>query len=109
MGILNGILSRLGLVSKTEPAIPNSDVVMCDIHGRSGQAFVCQHLVRGSGLGFYQPDNPADDVARYSAWCGECDQVLRQEGEWNDASEEFANVTLICRGCFEVARTRNKT
>jgi hypothetical protein len=79
-------------------------VVHCDDHGPRRAAFVCRHLVGGSGLGFFTPDEPGDDL---EAWCGECDRVLHRCGEWNDESERFARITLICDLCFEAARTRN--
>ena len=37
-------------------------------------------------------------------------QVYRREGgEWNDASEAFAKITLLCHHCYEAARARNRT
>ena len=71
--------------------------VECGRHGTTGPAFVCRHLAASllagpTGLGFVTPvesDEP-------QAWCAECDAALAAEGgEWNDASEAVAQVTLM--------------
>ena len=83
-----------------------SKMMQCPRHGGQHRAFVCQHLVKGTGLGFFQPDI-VDEDDRYSAWCGQCEEaVQRNGGEWDDATEAFAGVTLICAGCFEEAKAR---
>ena len=76
--------------------------VNCAAHGETQAAFVCRHLVgavRSSGpaIGFNEPSPLGDEP---QAWCAECDTVYLDEGEWNDVSEGFAGVTLICSGCF---------
>jgi hypothetical protein len=78
----------------------------CALHGRGHATFVCQHLVRGSKLGFFCADDPGDE--RPDAWCGECDRVMQAEGGWNDRSEQFAKVTLLCSECYDVVRERNE-
>ena len=41
------------------------------------------------------------------AWCSECEKVrIAEGGEWNERSEEFAGVTVICGSCYE-AKKRN--
>ena len=42
------------------------------------------------------------------AWCKACDDVLEQEGQWNDRSEAFASSRFVCEGCFEDVRARNE-
>jgi hypothetical protein len=79
-------------------------VVHCGSHGPRRPAYVCRHVVRGSGLGFFTPDEPGDDL---HAWCRACDRVLQACGEWNDESEAYAQIVLICDLCFEAARKRN--
>jgi hypothetical protein len=79
-------------------------VVHCGSHGARRPAFVCRHLVRGSGLGFFAPEDPVDDL---QAWCGECERVRERRGGWDDESEGFARITLICDLCYEAARARN--
>jgi hypothetical protein len=81
-------------------------VVHCGSHGPRRPAFVCQHLVGGtSGLGFYAPDDPGDDL---QGWCGACEKVRERCGGWNDESEHVAGIRLICDLCYEAARQRNE-
>lgn len=77
----------------------------CPTHGTSTPAFVCRHLLDMSGLprGFFEP-TALEDPSEPQAWCAACDQVLAREGEWNDVSEAFAGVSLVCSGCFERMR-----
>jgi len=82
-------------------------VVTCAKDGKSHATFVCRHLTRSAGLGFFSSDTPDDP--RPDAWCGACDEVLQREGgEWNDRSEPFAQVTMICAACYDRARLRNR-
>ena len=82
--------------------------VECGTHGTSTATFVCQHLASGEKLGFncgYDPEEP-DDLYP-DAWCDECEKVLVAEGEWNDKSEAFSDIKLICSCCYEDLRERN--
>jgi hypothetical protein len=83
--------------------------VHCDEHGTSTPTFVCRHLAASlqggpTRLGFVSPD-PTEDTP--NAWCAACDGVLVEAGAWNDKSEGYAGVTMICRVCFERTRTLN--
>ncbi|WP_305008998.1 hypothetical protein [Hymenobacter aranciens] len=35
-----------------------------------------------------------------NAWCDACDEVLLRIGEWNDESEAFAKIKLVCDACY---------
>jgi hypothetical protein len=67
--------------------------------------------VRGSGLGFLTPNRQpiGDESDEQAAWCNECEKVRQIQGGWDDVSEAFAGVTMICDACFEDARRRNET
>lgn len=83
--------------------------VECDKHGKGAATFICRHLAFGVRCGYHcstdDPDDPWPD-----AWCSGCDEVLEREGgAWNDASEEFAGVSLACSGCYEDHKARNET
>jgi hypothetical protein len=82
-----------------------SKQVCCPRHGDSHATYVCRHLANGRGRGFFCADD--EDDPRPDAWRAACDEVLRQEGEWNDRSEAFAAVTLLCAGCYDEARWQN--
>ena len=80
--------------------------VKCRIHGQSYAAFVCQHLLKCQGLGFFcanDPDDPQPD-----AWCTECEKVRLDEGEWNDTAEAFAKITGLCAVCYDLIKQRNQ-
>ncbi len=78
--------------------------VECDRHGTAYAAFVCRHLVRGSGLGFFHSDNgPWPD-----AWCSECDSVMMQTGRWTAKAERFTGITLVYHRCYANIRRRNR-
>lgn len=80
----------------------------CSCHGRQKPAFICQHLLHGDLLGFFQPDEPpTTDEPWQQAWCEAREAVRMLAGGWNEESEPFAAVKLICDGCFQVVRARN--
>lgn len=82
--------------------------VVCDVHGPTAPAFVCKHLVTGKDLGFFAADETEN--ARPDAWCSDCENVrIAEGGEWNDRSEEFAGISVICASCYDQARERNDT
>src|SRR2546423_11297000 len=88
----------------------NLGSVHCPKHGEKRPASVCQHLVRGSGRGFFTPNRPPteEESAEQAAWCSDCERVRQDERGWNDVSEGYAGVTMICAACFEAARRRNE-
>ena len=81
--------------------------VDCPHHGQVRPAFVCRHLFEQllhqefTPIGFLEPDAQSEEP---NGWCRQCDAVMAREGVWNDASEEFAGVKLVCSGCFAQAR-----
>jgi hypothetical protein len=90
--------------------------VHCGQHGATGPAFVCRHARHGSGLGFYVATSPhpgdegvSDFEGCPNGWCGECEKKRVECGGWNDESEAFSGVTLVCVYCFEEIRRRNTT
>lgn len=86
----------------SEPSLP----MECKRHGKGHATFVCQHLARGQGRGFF-PTEPDDDP-RPDAWCFGCEQVVNAKGEWDDESEAIAGITLLCSGCYDEVRQRNR-
>jgi len=86
--------------------------VNCVQHGERRATFVCKHLVRGAGLGFIIPTpdrvSSKNESDEQCAWCSDCEKVRQEQGGWNDVSEGFAQITMICDNCFEVTRLRNQ-
>ena len=83
--------------------------VECGEHGQRDATFVCQHLAEGAeNLGFnvgYDEDDP--DAHYPDAWCGDCEKAWQAEGEWNDKSEAFAQIKVVCSDCYELIRSNN--
>jgi hypothetical protein len=94
------------MVQRNGMAETGGRFVQCATHGRVQAAFVCRHLVeqlrqpRPGRIGFFRPAARDGEPEELQAWCRECDAVLDRVGEWNDESEAFAGVTLICSGCY---------
>ncbi|MFZ6010401.1 MAG: DUF6882 domain-containing protein [Bacteroidota bacterium] len=100
-----------GELTKTEYDKLKEEYVICRTHGASRAAFVCQHLNRETYTGFHEAfeSNPLiDPDDDHQAWCDECERVRSQEGEWNDTSEAFAKIRLICDQCFFEIKRRNQ-
>lgn len=84
--------------------------VECSEHGEQQAAFVCRHIEQslkdGIPRGFWcsgeSPENPRPD-----AWCTECEELVNRIGEWNDESEAFANIRLLCGACYDRAKEIN--
>ena len=77
--------------------------VECETHGTSRVAFVCQHLLKGSSLGFHEAFEsnpliePEDD---YQAWCDDCEKDWEQEGEWNENFRRICEFQDCLRSLF---------
>jgi hypothetical protein len=89
-----------------------SEKIRCAEHGDQDQSFVCAHLVEslntGLGVGFYYSSEPRGD-----AWCEACEEVRVREGgvsgDWNERSEAFANIQLLCGACYDKVRDLNES
>jgi hypothetical protein len=85
---------------------PTMHRVECEEHGFQDETCVCKHLVSSSKthqvVGFYWASEPRGD-----AWCDVCEKVRIAEGgasgDWNDRSEAFAGIQLLC-GCHDLVR-----
>ncbi len=84
------------------------ELVECAEHGMQQETFVCQHLVSAlrtrERIGFFFNGSPRGD-----AWCSECELVRIREGShsghWNERSEAFAGIKLLCGGCYDEVRS----
>jgi len=83
--------------------MPDSiNTLRCERHGSAQAAFVCRHLLCGSGLGFFHTDNGLYP----DAWCAECDALMMQKGHWTRKAERFAGISIICHRCYLNIRRR---
>ena len=84
--------------------------IECCKHGKQQATYVCQHIVqsledekpRGFWCSNESPDNPRPD-----AWCNECEAIVNDAGGWNDETELFAGVKLLCGACYDKAKHLN--
>lgn len=79
--------------------------VNCGNHGFRREAFVCQHLNSEANKGFVEAfetykDMELDDGESFQAWCNKCEKIRLKSGGWNDDSEKFAKIKLICEECY---------
>ncbi|HYO77912.1 MAG TPA: hypothetical protein VE010_15750 [Thermoanaerobaculia bacterium] len=81
--------------------------IHCERHGATLPAYTCKHLVTGTDRGFFAGEL-TEGSSRPDAWCAECENVRIAEGEWNDRSQAFAEIKLICAFCYDQARERNE-
>lgn len=87
-----------------------SETVVCHDHGEQEQTFVCRHLVSalrtGENVGFYWSGDHRGD-----AWCAACEEVRIREGgdsgDWNERSEAFADIHVLCGACHDRIRERH--
>ncbi|KQT29579.1 hypothetical protein ASG22_19850 [Chryseobacterium sp. Leaf405] len=78
----------------------------------SRAAFVCQHLNLEQYKGFGEAFDTyrgmqLDEDDDFQAWCSECEKVRLQSNGWNDESEEFAKIKLICEDCYFELKSLN--
>jgi hypothetical protein len=79
--------------------------VDCKEHGYSRPAFVCGHLNLVSPKGFNEAfdthkDMDLEEDEDFQAWCDDCEKTRIRYGGWNDESEKFARIKLICENCY---------
>ncbi len=89
-----------------DPLTKNSKMD-CPRHGTQRPAFICTHLQHGENIGFFESDDNEPEFSFRTAWCKSCDNILLEQGEWNDVSEGHAQVMVICEGCLKEIQIRN--
>ena len=87
-----------------------NELVECSEHGPQQATHVCQHVVAslrtGQPAGFFWAEDPGNP--RPDAWCRACEERVQSAGgEWTDAAELLARVTLLCGACYDRARALN--
>lgn len=86
------------------------DFIECCEHGKQQATFVCQHIVQTlvdkKPRGFWSAEG--SENSRPDSWCSECEaKVQETNGEWNDESETFADIKLMCGSCYDRAKEIN--
>ncbi|MFS1945926.1 hypothetical protein BCU64_001180 [Vibrio lentus] len=77
------------------------------LYSRKAAGYVCMSACRRKPSGFWSAE-PEPGNERPESWCSACeDKVNSDGGEWNDESEAFAGVTLLCGACYDRAKEMN--
>lgn len=79
----------------------------------SKPAFVCQHILSGTAKEFFEAEGEQDRKDPFygcvNAWCEVCDENLMMNGGvWDDRSEAFCNIQLMCDGCYQTQKDKVK-
>ncbi len=83
----------------------------CDTHISDRVAFVCQHLINNTAIGFneaFDSDPAIEQDDEYQAWCDECEKIRFKEDGWTDEAMAFANIKIVCNQCYFDIKERNK-
>lgn len=89
-------------------------MLRCGTHGYVRKAYVCGHLFDtpkdgSQPLVYYRDDEGPDeeDGSVGDFWCAACDAMLQRDEEWTDASEEAADIRIVCEFCLAAILARN--
>lgn len=84
----------------------------CREHGEAHATYVCRHLIEGTNTNWYSAE-PDEENPWPDSWCGICNQFFEAEGEWNEKSEQAAdigaNLKLLCHHCYTGYRSKCTT
>lgn len=87
--------------------------VDCGIHGYRRPAYVCQHLNLKTACGFEEAFEThkgmeLEEDDDFCAWCSVCEKVRIEKDGWNEESEKFAKIKLVCEECYFEMKELNK-
>jgi hypothetical protein len=87
-------------------------LVECETHGEISPAFICHHLLSHKKVGWNEPetyefDQDDEFAGCINAWCDRCEDFVNKIGEWNDESEAFADIRLVCERCAKKLKEFN--
>ena len=81
-------------------------IVHCERHGDNREAFMCEHLLLHSGLGFVS-DGTDSNNPHPDAWCSECERVrIESGGEFNDNYARSV-IKLVCGDCYNEIKAKH--
>ena len=87
--------------------------VDCGIHGHRRPAFICKHLDLEKPKGFEEAFETVkgmnlEEDDDFAAWCKECEEYRVNNNGWNEESEKFAEIKLVCEECYFELKEFNK-
>ena len=78
-------------------------LIDCGKHKRGFKTFICEHLADNPQQRWFSSE-PDEDNPWPDAWCGICNELFEEEGEWNDSNSGRLKAKLVCHRCYESAR-----
>jgi len=99
-------------ISKTEVEKIEENLIECETHGLMRTAFICQHLNNSIKTGFEEAFESykgmeLEEDDDFQAWCDKCEEQRLKTNGWNDESMNFANVKVVCEGCYFIIKEFN--
>ena len=82
---------------------PEAATVECPAHGRGFPSYLCEHLVTDPAQPWFS-EEPSVGNRWPDAWCGVCDAVFQEAGEWNERNSAQLRIKLLCHRCYEGKR-----
>ena len=89
------------------------ETIDCRNHGPKREAFVCAHLDLKTIKGFNEAFDTfkgmeLGDEDDLQAWCNDCESIRLKYNGWNEESERFAKIKLVCEDCYFEFKRFNK-
>ena len=86
---------------------PNRLRIQCSQHMGGFATFICEHLAATpEQVWFSNP--PEEDDKWPDAWCGACEALFLEYGEWNELNQSKREIVAICHHCYEELRSKEK-
>ncbi len=102
-GFIYFVYLSIGIAPNNSGATTEREVVKCSHHSRGFATYVCEHLPANPAQKWFS--NRPDDQDRWpDAWCGACEALFLEEGEWNEKNQQRREIVLVCHHCYENLR-----
>lgn len=86
----------------------NNPPIKCSHHPEGFATFICEHLSSTPEQVWFS--NPPDEEDKWpDAWCGACEALFLEYGEWNELNQSKREIVAICHHCYEELRSKEKT
>lgn len=101
------------IIDKAKAEEIENQLVECDSHGKMRAAYICQHLNNRNQTGFEEAFESfkgmeLEEGDDFQAWCDECEVQRLKTNGWTDESMAYANIKVVCEGCYFVIKEFNE-
>lgn len=98
-GFLYLVYSSIGFASG------DAHLIECSEHRKGFATYLCEHLLENPGQQWFS-NEPDDEQPWPDAWCGSCEALFLQQGEWNDKNQPLREIKMVCHRCYEELRSQ---